>query len=114
MEVVPGSPDTGARSNEPFHEVDATSPSGAAEGESSEEDSEASGAPSVTSSQVEEHNQHVAQAAFLLWLEGYNFDWTQLTEGQQDACHGMVGIGICKISMTMIKAWKVNQIRIIL
>ena len=42
-------------------------------GEASEGDSESSGVP-------------VAQ-----WLEGYNFDWTQLTEGQQDAYHGMVG-----------------------
>ena len=92
MEVVPSSPDTGARSsNEPFREAGVTSQSNTAEDEVSEEDSESSGGPSVTSSQAEEHNQHVAQAAFLLWLEGYDFDWTQLTEGQQNAYHGMVG-----------------------
>ena len=92
MEVVPSSPDTGARSsNEPFREVGVTSQSNTAEDEVSEEDSESSGGPSVTSSQAEEHNQHVAQAVFLLWLEGYDFDWTQLTEGQQNAYHGMVG-----------------------
>ena len=92
MEVVPSSPDTGARSsNEPFREAGVTSQSNAAEDEVSEEDSESSGRPSVTGSQAEERNQHVAQAAFLLWLEGYDFDWTQLTEGQQNAYHGMVG-----------------------
>ena len=40
---------------------------------------------------MEEHDHHVAQAAFLLWVEGFSFDWTQMTESQQDLYHGMVG-----------------------
>ena len=74
--------DTGARSsNEPPYQPNAQS---SVELESSDEES-------VSESGIHEHNHHVAQAAFLLWVEGYSFDWGQLTEAQQDAYHEMVG-----------------------
>ena len=46
---------------------------------------------SVTASELEEHDGHVAQAAFLLWMENLDFDWTQLSPAQKEIYHGMVG-----------------------
>ena len=52
---------------------------------------ESSNDDSPTPEELDEHDGHVAEAAFVLWLEGLNFDWTQLTPNQQDHYHTMVG-----------------------
>ena len=46
---------------------------------------------SVGSANWQEHDHHVAQAAFVLFVEGFRFDWEQMSENQQELYHGMVG-----------------------
>ena len=47
--------------------------------------------------ETDELDFQVAQAAFLLWQNGFNFDWEQLTEAQQDIYHGLVGEWLTRV-----------------
>ena len=72
-----GPPSEGTRASRPA-EVEVGHP------EPSEPESEGS-------ADWQEHDHHIAQAAFVVFVEGFQFDWEQLSETQQDIYHGMVG-----------------------
>ena len=55
------------------------------------EGSDVSSQVEATPSEMDEHDSHVAQAAFFLWMEHYEFQWEQMTENQQNLYHGMIG-----------------------
>ena len=83
---------TGARSsNEPPLTADQTSSAEDQEEGSLAAESETMSEGTVTSEDLEAHDQHIAQAAFVLWTENLSFDWTQLSDRQQDLYHAMVG-----------------------
>ena len=54
-------------------------------------ESESMSEGAITSEDLEAHDQHIAQAAFVLWTENLSFAWTQLSDRQQDPYHAMVG-----------------------
>ena len=96
MEVGTHTPVTpqfsGARSS---NELPYTRDSSPIDTDESEDEAANDNAASETASEGEpdwdEHNHHIAQAAFILWMEGYSFDWTQMFELQQDLYRAMVG-----------------------
>ena len=84
--------DTGAKSShEPPFAVDQTSSAEDQEEGSLTAESETTSEGTITSEDLEAHDQHIAQAAFVLWTETLSFDWTQLSDRQQDLYHAMVG-----------------------
>ena len=84
--------DTGARSsNEPPVGLDQMTSEEVSEEASVMAASETESEGSVNSADREAHDHHIAQAAFVLWTEGLTFDWTQMTNRQQDMYHAMVG-----------------------
>ena len=96
-EIGPSSPDrSGARSSHetPYPDADPT-PAEEIQDANSEantsSNSESADDDSVDSTALNEHDYHVAQAAFVLYMEHLNFDWEQLSPNQQFLYHGMVG-----------------------
>ena len=59
--------------------------------EAESEPRETSEARSIGSAELQEHDHHIAQAAFVLFTEGLQFDWEQMSMNQQDLYHAMVG-----------------------